>query len=338
MKKILYIGNKLSQHGFNKTTIETLGGHLTHEGYTVETVSNKKKFTFRLFEMLWSILTSNHVDFILIDTYSTKAFWYAFICSQIARIRKINYIPILHGGDLPKRLSKNPKLCKKIFSNAYKNVAPSGYLKDVFEKAGFDNVIYIPNSIELKKYQFKERNKIEPKLLWVRAFAAIYNPTMAVDVLVKIKEIYPNASLTMVGPDKDGSMQTTKKYAEINKVEINFTGKLSKEEWWALAAEHDIFMNTTNFDNTPVSIMEAMALGLPVVTTNVGGIPFLLEDKKTALLIEKGDVNAMSRAVIELLQNETLTAAISLNARVKTESWDWEVIKKHWNKLLLSNY
>ena len=101
---------------------------------------------------------------------------------------------------------------------------------------------------------------------------------MAVKVLQQLQKQYPSATLTMVGPDKDGSLQTTKDFAKSLGITVNFSGQLTKEEWWELASKHDIFINTTHFDNTPVSVMEAMALGLPVVSTNVGGIPYLLTD------------------------------------------------------------
>lgn len=334
MAKILYIGNKLSVHGLNKTTVETLGKNLFREGFHVSTVSHKKNFIFRLIHMVWETFTCAKVDFILIDTYSTKAFWYAFICSQIARIRKIKYIPILHGGDLPNRLQKNPNLCRSVFKNAYKNVAPSNFLKSEFERKGYSNVLYIPNSIELEKYNFKLREKIAPKLLWVRAFATIYNPKLAVKVLNKLKEKYPQASLTMVGPDKDGSMEVTRKYAQELGIEVNFTGKLSKEDWWKLAEHHDIFINTTHFDNTPVSVMEAMALGLPVVSTNVGGIPYLLTHGETAMLVDDNDLSQMVFAVENLLNDSSLTKKLSLEGRNLAKTWDWNEVKQQWHLLL----
>lgn len=332
--KILYIGNKLSQHGLNKTTVETLGEDLVKEGFEVVSVSSKKNFFLRLFEMIWSTLTKSKVAYVIIDTYSTKAFWYAFICSQIARFRKIKYIPILHGGDLPNRLKNNPKLSNAIFSNAYKNIAPSNYLKSVFEKHEFQNVIYIPNTIEIAKYNYKKRENIAPKLLWVRAFASIYNPEMAIQVLNNLKEKYPNASLTMVGPDKDGSMETTKALAEKLNVEVSFTGKLSKEDWWKLSEEHDVFINTTHFDNTPVSVMEAMALGIPVVSTNVGGIPFLIENNKTALLVDDNDITEMVNSIQRLIEDKNLTISLSENGRKLAETWDWDKVKEQWKNLL----
>ena len=333
--KLLYLGNRLSKHGFNKTTIETLGLHLEQEGFGVYYASNKKSFLFRMLDMMWSVvLYRKQVSYILIDTYSTKAFWYAFFCSQLAQLLNIKYIPILHGGDLPNRLKNNPKLCRMVFGNAYQNVAPSGYLKQAFESAGFTNVIHIPNSIEIDKYEFKARAELTPKLLWVRAFASIYNPKMAVKVLQQLQEKYPSASLTMVGPDKDGSLQTTKAFAESLEVAINFTGQLAKEDWWQLASEHDIFINTTHFDNTPISVMEAMALGLPVVSTNVGGIPYLLADKENALLVNDDDDKAMTEAICSLLEDQQKASDLTLNARHFIEQMDWNVVKEEWKRVL----
>lgn len=333
--KLLYLGNQLSKHGFNKTTIETLGLQLEQVGFTVFYASNKKSFQLRLLDMMWSVINyRKQVSYLLIDTYSTKAFWYSFLCSQLARFFNIKYIPILHGGDLPNRLKKNPMLCRVLFSNAYKNVAPSGYLKQAFEKEGFKNVIHIPNTIEIEKYEFKLRTELTPNLLWVRAFASIYNPKMAVKVLQQLQEQYPSATLTMVGPDKDGSLQTTKDFAKSLGITVNFSGQLTKEEWWELASKHDIFINTTHFDNTPVSVMEAMALGLPVISTNVGGIPFLLTNEQNALLVPDNDITTMTNAVLDLLENKPKNNLLITNARTFIEQMDWELVKQSWVSIL----
>lgn len=334
MIQLLYIGNKLSVHGLNKTTIETLGENLEKEGFLVKYASDKSNFLFRLLEMIWATATIKKCDYLLLDTYSSKAFWFAFICSQIARVRKIKYIPILHGGNLPNRLKKKPFLTQLIFKNAYINVAPSNYLKSEFEKKNFTNIIFIPNSIELEKYTFKKREKLQPKLLWVRAFATIYNPEMAIYVLAKIVKKYPSASLTMIGPDKDGSMQTTKELAKKLQVEVTFTGQLSKKEWHNLAQKHDIFINTTHFDNTPVSLLEIMALGLPIISTNVGGIPFLINHKKTGYLVEDNAVLQMEESVKKLVEDTALAQYLITNAKEEVEQWNWKVVKKEWIKLL----
>lgn len=335
MLKILYLGNQLANHGYNKTTIETLGPALEQEGYSVQYSSDKKIFLFRMFAMIWSTIRySRKVDYILMDTYSTKAFWYVLLCSQVARLLKVKYIPILHGGNLPQRLQNNPYMSQLVFQYAYKNVAPSRYLQYEFELAGFTNVENISNAIAINEYPFLLRATLQPKLLWVRAFAAIYNPKMAVDVLVNLKNKYPTASLTMVGPDKDGSLQSTKDYAHSKGAAVTFTGQLSKQNWFELAEEHSIFINTTHFDNTPISVMEAMALGLAVVSTNVGGIPYLLTDEVDAVLVGDNQAQEMTDAIIRLLENPMLTAEIVKKARTNIEQLDWVVIKNKWHQLL----
>ena len=110
----------------------------------------------------------------------------------------------------------------------------------------------------------------------------------------------------MVGPDKDGMKPNLKKIANLKNLNVEFAGKLSKKKWVKYSEQYDIFLNTTHYDNTPISVIEAMALGLPVISTNVGGIPFLLKDRQTALLVADNDIQAMSEAIKELIINDEL--------------------------------
>lgn len=336
MKTLLYIGNKLSKHGYTPTSIETLGVFFQNEGYSMYYASEKKNQLLRFLDMGWSVVKHrNKVDYVVIDTYSTFSFWYAFMVSQLCRLFKIKYIPILRGGNLPHKLIQSPKLCKMIFNHSYKNVAPSGYLMDAFRKQNYPNLVYIPNTIELEQYKFLQRSEVKtPKLLWVRSFAWLYNPKMAVDVLKELQKQYPDAELCMVGPDKDGSLEATRQYAKEQGVKVKFTGRLSKPEWIKLSEEYNIFINTTNFDNTPVSVMEALCLGLPVVSTNVGGIPFLLEDQKNALLVNKEDTEAMVQSIFKLINNPQLKNTIVENALHLVKTFDWSVVKTKWAEIL----
>ena len=115
---------------------------------------------------------------------------------------------------------------------------------------------------------------------------------------------------------------------------VFFTGKLSKEEWVTLSKNYDIFINTTHFDNTPVSVIEAIALGLPIVSTNVGGITYLLEDRKTALLVDDNDVDGMVNAVREIIHNKTLKDELVKNARKLIQDFDWKAVKNKWDEVL----
>jgi glycosyltransferase involved in cell wall biosynthesis len=334
LKNLLYIGNKLSKHGVTPTTIETLGPLLEQEGFSVRYSSSQKNRLVRLFAMLWSVLQYRKVDCVLIDTYSTTNFWYAFATSQLCRLLKIKYIPILHGGNLPFRLKTNPKMCKMIFGYSFMNVAPSLFLINEFKTKGYDTIVHIPNAIELDKYPFLEREKAVPNLLWVRSFARLYNPKMAVEVFAVIKKKYPEAKLCMVGPEKDGSWLETKKRAKDLNIEVLFTGKLSKQDWINQSKNYAIFINTTHFDNMPVSVIEAMSLGLAVVSTNVGGIPFLLENENDSLLVSDNDSNQMVEAIIRLTENPELFVEITSNARNKTKQFEWQEVKLKWLTIL----
>ena len=334
-KKLLYIGNKLSGQGNTVTSIETLGGFLESEGVIIYYASSKRNKIVRMLDMLLkTVKYSRKVDFVLIDTYSTINFWYALIISQICRFLKVKYIPKLHGGNLPYRLEKSEFFSKLIFNNAYINIAPSKYLYDNFKKKGFENLIYIPNTIELSNYPFEEKKYDFPRLLWVRSFSKIYNPLMALKVFELVKQKYPNATLTMVGPRKDESNEEAIQYSEKNNLNVEFTGKLTKKEWIELSKKTNVFINTTHFDNTPISVIEAMALGLPVVSTNVGGIPYLITHNKNGFLVEDSDVDGMASQILKICSNDIKMEEITNSARKLVSNFDWDKVKFLWFKLL----
>ncbi len=337
MKNILYIGNNLSNKTSNISGIKVLSALLKQEGFTIYTSSSKNNKVLRLIDMVFTCFTTcKKVDYVLIDTYSTQNFYYALVVSQICRWFKTDYIPILHGGKLPERLKQNPQLCHKLFANAKSCVAPSNFLKKAFESYGYSNIIHIPNTIQIENYNFKERDYESLNILWVRSFSKIYNPEMAVRVVYKLKRSYPEVTLCMVGPDADNSRVQVEELARDLDVNVTFTGKLKKAEWIRLSEDYNVFINTTNFDNTPLSLIEAMALGLPVVSTNVGGIPYLIEDKKHGLLVAQNDVDAMANAITHLMVNKTERQLLVSNARQKVESFDWNSVKDVWLKLLSS--
>lgn len=333
MKKILYIGNNLK--GSNPTTFKQLSELLGELELDVYGYSHHKIILLRLVHMCWGVLKHRDASFVLIDTYSTLNFYYALIISQLARLCSIPYIPILHGGHLPSRFLKNPRLCRILFSKASQIVTPSLYLKEFFEKQQFQTIL-IPNAIDLNNYPFKKRTQVHPTLLWVRAFDEIYNPLMAVEVLSLLKRSYPSTTLCMIGPDKDGSMVAVQKRAESLGVTeaLEITGFLTKEAWLSKAQNFDIFINTTTIDNTPVSVIEAMALGLPVVSTNVGGMPYLIDSYKNGILVANNNAIEMVAAIEELLNNAQLVENITMEAKHKIANFDVSMVKQQWNKLV----
>lgn len=334
-KTILYFGNKLSRHGYTPTYIESLTSDLS-VNYNVLSSSDKRNIVLRMLDMFFFFLSYvKKSDIILIDTYSTKAFYFAVVISQLSRLFNKVYIPILHGGNLPERIKNNKWLSKQIFKNSIINVAPSHYLYEKFAAHNY-NVLYIPNAIEIGKYQFRIRENIKPNLLYVRSFHKIYNPLMAVRVFALLKRKYPETILCMVGPDKDGSQEEVLKLAQELNVQENLLtpGYMSKKDWHELAKSYHIFINTTDHDNTPLSVIEAMALGLPVISTNAGGVPFLIENNVTGLLVERNDDKGMAEAINRLIKDPSFANELAVNARKKVGKFDWQVVKYDWYNLI----
>ncbi|MBK8982153.1 MAG: glycosyltransferase family 4 protein [Ignavibacteria bacterium] len=332
---ILYAGNILSKHGFTPTVIESLTPKLL-ERYEIISVSDKKNQILRMLDMIYNFLKyRKKLEMVLIDSYSMKAFWFTYILAILCKHFEIPYIPILHGGGYPDRFKSSPEKCSFIFRNSYRNVSPSIYLKEFFEEKGFE-VTYIPNFIHINNYRFKKRNSAGPNILWVRSFHETYNPMLAVEILKELVKKYPDAKLCMIGPEKDGTLSRVKEESVNSNLNSSLitTGKLSRKEWTDTSASYDIFINTTNYDNQPVSVIEAMALGFPIISTNVGGIPFLITDKKDGLLVPPESREKFIEEIEKLISDNKLVSEISANARKKAEELDWERVKHKWFEVL----
>ncbi|SFF74191.1 Glycosyltransferase involved in cell wall bisynthesis [Salegentibacter agarivorans] len=310
---------------------------LRKEGYKVKTASTRSNKGLRLIEMLGLIVRFHKTtDVVLIDTYGAMNFYYAYLVAKTCQAYNLEYIPILHGGNLPERLHASKKYSKSLFGKAKINIAPSKFLYDIFKAEGFNNTKIIPNAIQMENYPFKKREDFQPKLLWVRRFQKRYNPVMALEVLLLLKKDYPNAKLCMVGPDKDGTMKTCKKFAAKNQLDIEFKGKLKKKAWAKLSKNYDFFINTTNIDNTPISVIEAMSLGLAVVSTNVGGMPVLIKNNDDGLLVPVNNAQDMAAGIDRLIKNPEKAQSLTENARKKVENFAWEKVKTDWNRVLNS--
>jgi len=335
MKKLLYLGNALSQHGINVSSIETLTPLLQNEGYEVIVASSKKNKVFRFLDMLFVTLRyARKSDYVLIDTYSTLNFWYAVLVSQLCRLLRVKYVPILHGGNLPQRIQKQPFLASMVFKNSYCNVVPSAYLRTALETSDLPRIVSIPNTLSIENYTFLKRTSFEPNLLWVRAFDTIYNPEMAFQVLQNVITSYPKARLTMVGPFKGISEEAMTQMAARYNLPVEIKGRLTKAEWISLSESYDFFINTTHFDNMPVSVMEAMALGLPVLSTRVGGVPYLISDGETGILVPDSDADSMAHAIDYCIQNPKVTQKMAQEARYQVEQLDWQIVKSQWKEVL----
>jgi len=333
---ILFVGNILSKHGFNPTYFELLAHDL--DEYQIFCTSDKKNKILRLLYMIVMFYKNIfNIKLLVIDTYSTHSYYFALIISMISRFHRKPYILNLSGGDLENRLI-NTNSFKTILKHSALNISPSKFIYEKFQTHHIKS-LYIPNYLNLKLYPYYRRSSFGPRLLWVRSFHKIYNPEMAIETVRLLHEKYPDINLCMVGPTKDNSIVLVKRLAEHYNLIPNLilTGRISKNKIVELSTNFDIFINTTNFDNLPISVLEAMALGLPIISTNVGGLPFFLNNENS-ILVNQNDSIAMADAIIQIIESPKFGVKISDNARKTVEeNHNKNIIMGKWSKIF-DNY
>ncbi len=333
---ILMIGNYLASPKHNRNIWHALSEHLEDVGWNIITTSTKERQLTRLLDMLFTIIKErNKYVLAQIDVFSGRAFTFAEICTWLLCQLKKPVILTLHGGNLPAFAKQFPKKVQRLLLSADEVVAPSDYLVRQLQEYR-DDIRLIPNGIDSSRYPYRHRVHLKPKLVWLRAFHRIYNPELAIQALAVLKDEFPEIHLWMIGPDKgDGSLQNTILLAKTLQVaeRVEFIPGVAKSDVPLWLNKGDIFLNTSNYDNTPVSVMEAMACGLCLVSTNVGGIPYLLKENVDALLIPPNDPEAMTNAIRRVLTEPALAARLSASARFRAQDLDWSVILPKWETL-----
>lgn len=335
--RVLFVGTHLLPTAGNRSVGEGLADGLARSGFQVTLTSRVRSRPLRVLDMLVTAWRCrDNYDVAQVDVYSGAAFRWAEWVARVIRAARKPYILTLHGGNLPEFAKRNPVRVARLLGSAAAVTAPSEYLADAMRLVRSD-VRILPNPLDLDLYVYRERTLLKPRLVWLRAFHRIYNPVLAVRVLAEVTAHTSDVRLTMIGPDKDGSAADVR--AEARKLgvlsQIVFTGGIAKSDVPRWLTAGDIFLNTTTIDNAPVSIIEAMAIGLPIVSTNVGGIPYLVEDGRNGILVPANDAKAMARAVIRLLNEPSLATIISRNARAKAETFGWDSVLPQWERLLL---
>jgi len=332
VKRLLLIGNCHSATPGTRSIIEDLAERL--EGTCV---SRYESSLPRGLQLVWQALARRHAyDAAIVDVYSGRTFLWTEIAAATLRAARRPFVLVLRGGGLPAFSARHAARVRRCLQHANLVVVPSGYLHDGMRKYREDLRV-IPNPVDLSRCEFRWRQAVQPKLVWLRAFRRFYNPAMAADVLADLSTDLPDVHLTMIGPDKgDGSGADTNARAHALGVESRITraGGVAKRDVPGWLQRGDILINTADADNMPVSVLEAMACGLCVVSTNVGGMPYLIDHEHNGLLVPPRDPKAMAAAVRRIVGDPALASRLSRAARTKAEQFDWPSVLPQWQQLL----
>lgn len=334
---VLIVGSFLDSAPIDRYVSGDLAGRLSGRRWGVSLTSRSRHRLARFADMLKTTWEKRgDYEVALVDVFSGPAFgWAEAVCWLLRRLGK-PFALTLHGGNLPAFSRRWPRRVRRLLASAAVVTTPSAYLLEQMQPYR-SGLRLLPNPIDLLKYEYRVRAEPRPELVWLRAFHEIYNPSLAPRVLAELVDSFPGARLTMVGPDKgDGSLPRARSTIDNCGVAdaVVLAGPVHKSEIPAVLNRGDVFLNTTNCDNAPVSVIEAMASGLCIVSTDVGGIPYLLRDGHDALLVRPDDPSAMAAAVRRILTEPGLAERLSGNARRKAEEFDWRNILPQWEKLL----
>ncbi len=335
---LLLVGNFLSKTSGVKSVSEELYDHLEELSYRhMVTTSSYNGRIIRLLDMVLTIiLKRSNYDVATIEVYSGLAFVWAEITALLLFCLHKPFLLALHGGGLPLMAKHSPKRVGRLLSLAGAVVTPSRYVQNEL-RTFRDDIIYLPNGVKLENHHLRLRGNPRPRLCWLRAFHEIYNPVMAIQVVFRLRKVFPDIHLTMIGPDKsDGTYDQVLQMIRDHDLEdhVELIGPIAKETVPSWLEKYDVFINTTNLESFGVAVMEAGAAGLPIVTTNVGELPYLWSNEENALLIPAGDAEAMAKAVERILSEHGLAEKLSRNARRNAEKYDWVQIIPQWERVI----
>jgi|688.fasta_scaffold01832_24 glycosyltransferase involved in cell wall biosynthesis len=335
---VLWIGSFLSRHRGSKGVSESLSENLANEAISSDLASHFENKILRLFHIVVKILCTK-ADIVHIDVFSGSAFTIADIASRIARWRNIKIIMTLHGGKLQEYDEVDAKRVNQVFSRADYLQSPSQFLMKYFNSKNYQ-VHYMPNSIALQNFPYN-RSQVEPfTILWIRGFMPVYNPKMAIDILSEVKKKFPQAKLSMVGPDK-GLLKETLNYAsQLNcREDVNVVGAIPNTELYTYYQKHQVYINTTSYESFGVALVEAAACGIPMVSTDVGEIPHLWKHNENIILIPQFNKEAFASAIEKIFTENDFANMLSKNAAERAATFSWDNIKPKWIQLLqLKNF
>jgi glycosyltransferase involved in cell wall biosynthesis len=316
---------------------QLLAERFRRDGHEALLTSRRKRRVPKLLDMLHTLWARrDRYDVVIVDAFSTSALWYARITTRLARALGKRSVVVLRGGRLGELADESPDMLRGLLRRASRVVAPSPFLAREVAARMDVPVEVVPNAVDLGLYPGRVRTRAEPRLFWLRTFRSLYLPEVAIEVVALLKDAHPGVELVMAGPEADDSLRRCRSLArELGVADrVRFPGLVSKPELRSLGDASDVFLNTTSIDNTPVSVIEAMAMGLCVVSTDVGGIPDLLQDGETALLVPPRDAGAMARAVASILERPELAGRLSRNAIAHARQFDLPRVAERWYDLV----
>jgi glycosyltransferase involved in cell wall biosynthesis len=267
-----------------------------------------------------------------------SASYYSFLLAPLPAIlvaRALGRPVVLNyrSGEAPDHL-KRSAVARSVLTRVDCNVVPSRFLADVFASFGISSTV-VPNIVDLERFRFRSRVPLQPRLLSTRNFDALYNVACTLRAFRAVQRQRPDASLTLVGGGpQESSLRALAR--DLGLRNVTFTGRVSPDRIADFYASHDIYIQSPDIDNMPSSVLEAYASGLPVVSTEAGGVPAILTHGVTGLLAPLNDDHLLAAHVLALLDDASLASRLAAAARSACDAYTWASVKHQWLRVYRS--
>jgi glycosyltransferase involved in cell wall biosynthesis len=281
----------------------------------------------------WPLLVRELRRADLVHVFSAS--YYAFLLAPVPAVVVATLLgkPVLmnyHSGEAPDHLQRSA-IARAVLRRVQHNAVPSQFLHDVFAAFGINSDV-VPNIVDVDRFAFRRRAPLTPKILSTRNFEDLYNVACTLRAFRLVQERRPDAALTIVGSgSRDAELKRLA--ATLGLRHVQFAGRVPPDEIWRYYAEADIYLQTPDIDNMPLSVLEAFASGCAVVSTNAGGVPAILTHEQHGLLVDRDDHAAAAAAVLRLLEDPALADRLTASARDSCERYRWTNVRPRWAAL-----
>jgi len=231
------------------------------------------------------------------------------------------------SGEAPDHLRRSA-VARRAVAAVDRNIVPSRFLVDVFRTFGIEASI-IPNIVDLERFKFRERDPLRPRLLSTRNFDALYNVASTIRAFHLVQRRRAHATLTLVGGGPQEA-QLRALVADLKLRNVIFAGRVKPDEIAGYYAANDIYIQSPDIDNMPTSVIEAFASGLPVVSTEAGGVPAILTHRQHGLLAAVADDEALAACVLRLLDEPDYARQLARAAYATCQGCTWPAVRDQW--------
>lgn len=288
---------------------------------------------FRLLPYLWALWQASGRCQVMHVLANSGWAWHLFAAPAvwIAKLRGVPVIVNYRGGEAEPFFAAAPRWVHRTLASADVLVVPSAFLEGVFRRFGFSSVI-VPNIINLQRFNLPRKRAVEAShhIVVTRNLEPIYDIPTVLTAFSLILARLPGARLTIAGSGPElARLEALAKDLKVDEA-VRFAGRIDNEDIPALYAAADLMVNPSTVDNMPISILEAFASGVPVVSTDVGGVPFIAEHGRTAVLIPARAPEKMAAAMLEILENQSVAGRMAEAARDEVKQYAWPVIREKW--------